>query len=93
MRVRHELLSFRCADAIHFGEEIAAVLYVLRQVMLFHDREILILDGIEHTPLSERFFESFLPHKPLRRTKTILRKLNKLNVISIKEGNYYAVLE
>ena len=88
-----EILSFYVNDADKYGEEIATVLGMLRQTMLFYDPGTLEFDGIKHIELSQRFFESYLPYKPWKRTKMIIRKLQKLNVISIKEGNYYAVID
>lgn len=87
-----EMIMFYIDDAIQYGEELAIVLGVLRKSMMFHDMDARNFDGLEHVLLSSKFFEMFLPHKPIKRTKTIIRKLQRLNIISVKNEDYYAVI-
>lgn len=87
-----EMIMFYIDDAIQYGEELAIVLGVLRKSMMFHDKDARNFDGLEHVLLSSRFLEVMLPYKPLKRIKTIIRKLHRLNIISVKNEDYYAVI-
>jgi hypothetical protein len=88
-----DYVLFYMDDAVNYGEEAAIVLSLLRKAELFHDKDQLIFNNIEHIYLRQEYFERFLPYKKIKRTKAILTKLCNLNVISRQEGHYYAVLK
>ena len=91
------LIQFTEHDALQYGEEAAAVLYVIRLIMEMHKHwqpdDWVDFDGVKHLQISDSYWEGSLPYKPISRIKCILKRLKKLNVISIKEGNYYVTLD
>lgn len=92
-----ELLQFDSQDALYYGEEAAAILYIIRLNMRMHEKwqveDWVDFDGVKHLQISDSYWEGSLPYKPISRIKCILKRLKKLNVISIKEGNYYVTLD
>lgn len=92
-----EQISFLADDAAKYGEEAASVLYVIRFIMKMHknwQREDWVdFDGIAHLQLSNAYFQGCLPYKSMSNIMRILKRLHKLKVISIKEGNYYVTLD
>jgi hypothetical protein len=94
----NEVLSFYSEDALKYGEEAASVLYVIRFAINMHQRgrhleEFVKFDGIPHLELSNAYIEGYFSYKSTIALQRILKRLKKLNVISIKEGNYYAVID
>ncbi len=93
-----EILHLCSDDAREYGEEAATVLYVIRFVINMHQRgryieEFVNFDGIPHLEISNSYIEGYFTYKSSVTVKRILKRLKKLNVISIKEGNYYAILD
>ena len=92
-----EILHLLSDDAEKYGEEAAIVLYVIRFTIKMHKgfkpEYWVNFHGIPHIEMSDSYFEGYLPHKSLASIRKMLKRLQKLNVISIKEGNYYALIE
>ncbi len=92
-----EFLSFYSDDAAKLGEEAAAILYVIRFFIKMHQRvrhieEFVDFDGIPHLEISNCYIEGYFTYKSSASVQRILKRLKKLNVISVKESNYYAVI-
>ena len=92
-----EILHLLPDDAEKYGEEAAIVLYIIRFAIKMHKgfkpEYWVNFHGIPHIEMSDSYFEGYLTHKSLASIRKILKRLKKLNVISIKEGNYYALIE